>query len=546
VRRARAVVLCASAIAGGLAFSAPHSGATKLTASPPGMVAYQSPYQVSGVDPAFTADLAARIESFTPTGQSVSAPTTSPPAPGWYTASLYGEPSNASWGPAPLVLSRPQPSGSLSTDGIVAYYQQRIAAAASQLIGTAYQHHHLPFWNPYTNGFTPFPMLSTGEPLVPPGQWPWSPVSNNPMSQQFAPMPAGSSWFMTAGTPFSNPYAAQYGTGAAGIDCSDLTSMVYNVAAGLYLNSAVGAQGVANAIGLYSGTSPLGWNNTASPQLVNPRVPTDPDITPMTPTFFIGPNSVYNATTNSRGIGTYNVPGSLDSIVSQLMPGDLLYIANDTSPGNTVTHVVIWLGKYGTVVDAATGTVSQVPLVLSSHDNTPAVLDGYSNLPALGQGSMSPPGVQILPFAQNNWFYSNFSHAMRIITADNVVSSRPDNPLVASRVVPGVVIVGERVADRTPPRLLMHPPARAAAAPIVQWKVGKPISLTAPGLRANTDYNVNVDSGGASAPIGTASSDPDGLARFPVLEFTRSGTYALDIVDPTSGSSRRVIVEASP
>ncbi len=490
---------------------------------------YESPYEISGADLAFTSDIASRIASYTPGQQSTSTSTTSPAVANWYTQPTYGSAANASWGAAPLTLPRPAVPTSLSTDDVIDFYRQRIVTAASELIGTAYQHHHIPFWNPYANGYTSSPS---------PNQWPWSAVSSNAVSQQFAPVLTGSTWLMTAGTPFPNPYATQYGTGAAGIDCSDLTSLVYSVAAGIYLDSAVGAQGIVDASGGFSGTSPLGWNNSGVPHLVDPVVPTDPDITPINPAFIIGPNSTYNAANNTRGITTFNPPGSLDGVIAQLKPGDLLYVANTTDPGNKVTHVLIWLGKYGTAVDPATGTVSRVPLVISSHDNTPAVLDANSNLPTLGQGNMPPPGVQVLPFAENNWFYSNFSHAMRAVTTESAYPASPANPVAVLRVVPGVNVVSERVANRTDPRLMLHPPTRMTHAPVVPWTLREPLSLTAPGLRSNAKFDVRIASGKRFTPVGSAASDARGDARLPVLVFTRAGTYTLSIVDRMTGEAR--------
>lgn len=79
-------------------------------------------------------------------------------------------------------------------------------------------------------------------------------------------------------------------------------------------------------------------------------------------------------------------------------------MAGTAGPGHQVTPVVMWLGEYAARAD---GSPSDVPLVVSSHDNTPAVLDATGQLP--------PPGVQILPFTPERWFYQNFSHAMRVL-----------------------------------------------------------------------------------------------------------------------------------
>lgn len=71
-----------------------------------------------------------------------------------------------------------------------------------------------------------------------------------------------------------------------------------------------------------------------------------------------------------------------------------------------------------------------MPLVISSHDNTPAIFTTQNinfdpsspdyGFPNLGSGEtietyLPPPGVQILPFTDQNWFYSNFQVAMRVL-----------------------------------------------------------------------------------------------------------------------------------
>lgn len=84
----------------------------------------------------------------------------------------------------------------------------------------------------------------------------------------------------------------------------------------------------------------------------------------------------------------------------------------------SILHVVVWLGTYGTNAD---GPPSDVPLVISSHDNTPAIFDTQSlntaGYPLDGNivAHLPPPGVQILPFTSENWFYTNFSVAMQIV-----------------------------------------------------------------------------------------------------------------------------------
>jgi cell wall-associated NlpC family hydrolase len=368
---------------------------------------YVSPYALSGLTPAFISDLGAlggsgRLNATVclSTPQNV----TSGPNP-WYDMSLYHPPATGpqaqgiTWGPQSLLQPQPRmPQGVISdSSDSVAYYVQRLIATAEALIGTTYQHHHDPLWNPYANGFSSDKGAAN--------YWPWSSVSTNTTSNLYTPEQQLDGTWKLAHSTFPNPYAAAYGQGMAGIDCSDLTSLVYNVSAGIYMNSAIGQQGVVDDEGHYCGTSPLGWNNKVSAVFVDPSEPTSAAITSLTPQFLLGPNSVYDSTRNARYIKRFNHPGTLDSVIRQLQAGDLLFIAGSPVPTSSVTHVVLWLGEYGTMAD---GSPSPVPLVISSHDNTPAILDANGNMP--------PPGVAILPFDSDSWFYQNFSHAMRVLS----------------------------------------------------------------------------------------------------------------------------------
>lgn len=145
--------------------------------------------------------------------------------------------------------------------------------------------------------------------------------------------------------------------------------------------------------------------------------------TPITPQFFYGPNF---------GESEHNVPRSLDSLVSQFQPGDLLYMGN---PTDGILHVVMWLGQTGT--DSANNTF---PLVISSHDNTPAIFDTLAldatGFPSDGNvaGHLPPPGVHILPFADSNWFYQDFQVAMRVVAV-------PEPSTIVLAVL-GMVVVG--------------------------------------------------------------------------------------------------------
>lgn len=283
------------------------------------------------------------------------------------------------WDRGNAVASVAMNSAPTGVDSLV-FQRQRLMQAVSQLIGTPYQHLHLPNFNPWANGYQT--QDGTGTDPV----WQWSPVSNTATIDT------------TQGTPLANIYQEDYGTGTAGIDCTDTSAYIYNLALGIQLNS-----GTSTQVEFTSGTKPEVDNSPLATIL-------DADGSQITPNFIKSPN---------YGTATINAPGSLEiSVFQYLNPGDLLYITGE--PGSAISHVVIWLGEYGTNAD---GSQSTVPLVISSHDNTPAIFDVWGSqldlngLPLDGNiaAHLPPPGVHILPITSNTWFYQNFAVASQII-----------------------------------------------------------------------------------------------------------------------------------
>ncbi len=345
-----------------------------LSAFSPAVVrgqSYESPYTIT-LDPsisAWTADIPGRIDTVNEYS--------TPALADWYN---YSDPAWTSgighaWGvTVPQLYNTDSPAHTLgvSTRQVVnggaipapppgvnatVYRWQRVLSVAKGLIGTPYQHHHNPDWNPYANGFSSDSNA--------PNYWDWTEVSNQNTLKT------------SAGDVITNPWKNTYGMGTAGIDCSNLAAYIYNVGLGIQMHSATSIQGQ-EVVG----------SLTANPIIA-------PDGEYITPGFLNGPNYASGAT---------NTPGSLEKIIAQFQPGDLLYITGSANDPTDIAHVVIWLGAYGTLED---GTASDVPLVISSHDNSTAIFDLDGDLP--------PPGVEILPFTEDNWFYKNFSHAMRVI-----------------------------------------------------------------------------------------------------------------------------------
>ncbi len=105
----------------------------------------------------------------------------------WYDATRYS-PGDLSWGPG--AAQYPAAEVPTGVDAML-WKRERVLAAASTLIGTAYQHHHIPAWDP-------------------PASWKWDAVS--------------------------------LGRNSTGIDCSDFTSFCYNYALGLRLPTATSDQ----------------------------------------------------------------------------------------------------------------------------------------------------------------------------------------------------------------------------------------------------------------------------------------------------------------
>lgn len=255
------------------------------------------------------------------------------------------------------------------------WQQQRLLAAAASLIGTPYQHLHLPQFNPGN---------------VPTGNFPWSSVSQN-ADLQTSPMLLANTTLPTV----ANPYLQAYGKPTEGIDCTDFAAYIYNLALGIQMYSGVSSQINFSLNGQPSG--PVAGAVASAYVLAA-------DGSAITPKFYYA---------NTFGEYDYNRPGTLDDVIKHLQPGDLLYIGN---PGG-VLHVVVWMGINGT--DSAGNTF---PLVISSHDNTPAIFDTEAVDPVTGfptdnniQGHLPPPGVQILPFVASNWFYQDFLVAMRVL-----------------------------------------------------------------------------------------------------------------------------------
>ncbi len=178
--------------------------------------------------------------------------------------------------------------------------RERVIATAARFIGYGYQHHHIPDWNP-------------------PADWPWKETC--------------------------------VGHNGKGVDCSNLTSFVYNQGFGIRISSGIGQQSeIERALELRH---------------------------------------------HAIRIRTVDLPPEYSARQQVLRTGDLLYIRG--REGGSITHVVIWVGSAGR---AASG----VPLLIDSHGS--GVEDD--------QGRPIPCGVQLRPFRDHSWYNRCASHAHRI------------------------------------------------------------------------------------------------------------------------------------
>ncbi len=201
----------------------------------------------------------------------------------------YGPPAKHFNPPAGLATKSPE------------WSRERLIATGLRFVGYTYQHHHVPDWEP-------------------PAEWPKYPGQTTPAGK--------------------------------GLDCSNFTAFVYNLA--------------------------LGIKPTGDVQ----------DQAELTTVPGPGPN-------RSIPVKRIELPKSHADFERTLMTGDMLYIKNNK--GN-LSHVVLWVGKIG-----------------KAPDGYPLILDSTGTGGRDADGNEIPNGVQLRPCKPNNWYYTQASHALRII-----------------------------------------------------------------------------------------------------------------------------------
>jgi cell wall-associated NlpC family hydrolase len=200
------------------------------------------------------------------------------------------------WGPKP----RHYPPLANLHQASATWKRERVIATAARFLGYGYQHHHIPDWNP-------------------PSGWPWKETC--------------------------------VGHNGKGVDCSNLTSFVYNQGFGIRMTSAVVAQ------------AEFDRALEGHHELITVRA--------------------------------VELPSAFDARERALRTGDLVYIrGREEGP---ITHVVIWVGSVGR-------SPSGVPLVIDSHGA--GVEDD--------NGRSISCGVQLRPFREHSWYNRCATHAHRI------------------------------------------------------------------------------------------------------------------------------------
>lgn len=204
------------------------------------------------------------------------------------------------WGPParhydpPAGLSRRSPQ----------WLRERVIATGLRYVGYSYQHHHIPDWDP-------------------PADWPVAPGQTTPLGK--------------------------------GLDCSNFTAFVYNLALGIQPTSDVQEQAAM----------------TEAP----------------------GPGR--GRQTPARRI---ELPAHPDGYTQVLRTGDLLFVKNRSG---RISHVVLWVGSIG-----------------RSPDGWPLVLDSTGSGATDSRGVAIPDGIQLRPFKPTSWYFTQASHVLRLLPDD--------------------------------------------------------------------------------------------------------------------------------
>ena len=204
------------------------------------------------------------------------------------------------WGPSIKHLSPPAGLAKKTPQ----WSRERVIATAMRYIGYSYQHHHVPDWEP-------------------PADWPRDPDQKTPVGK--------------------------------GVDCSNFTGFVYNLALGILPSTGISQQSE--------------MTETAGP-----------------------------GAGRSVPVKRIELPKSYEDFPKELQTGDLLFVKSNK--GN-VSHVVLWVGSIG-----------------ESPDGTPLIIDSTGTGAKDSNGVTIPDGVQLRAFKRSVWYFTQASHVLRIIPED--------------------------------------------------------------------------------------------------------------------------------
>lgn len=214
----------------------------------------------------------------------------------WYSPAKQGR--FTTWGPSAQHFPAPAGLSQKTPD----WMRERVIAVALRYVGYHYQHHHIPDWDP-------------------PQDWSYK---SSPLGHQ-----------------------------SKGMDCSNFTAWVYNLALGL---------------------KPTGETRAQS-ELTSVPGP--------------GPG-------RTSKVQRIDKPEKFADYASVMKTGDLLFIKKSSS--DEVSHVVIWVGKIGR-------SLQDVPLVIDSTG------EGRKD----EKGASIPDGIYLRPFTSSSWYCQSCSHALRLI-----------------------------------------------------------------------------------------------------------------------------------
>lgn len=204
------------------------------------------------------------------------------------------------WGPSSRQMDAPAGLASKSPQ----WMRERVIAAGMKYIGYSYQHHHVPEWQP-------------------PEGWPRDPEQKTPVGK--------------------------------GVDCSNFTGFVYNLALGILPSTGIKQQSeMTEASGPGRGR----------------RLP----------------------------VKRIELPERYEDFPNVLQTGDLLFVK---SSRGSVSHVVLWVGSIG-----------------EAPDDLPLILDSTGTGATDAKGQPIPDGVYLRPFKRNVWYFTQASHVLRIIPDD--------------------------------------------------------------------------------------------------------------------------------